>query len=63
MILDLHKRAELINMLILIKEIYPEDAEYYDKICNAVRDGDHLYYEWLLHNFKLIYIKYSVNYI
>ncbi len=51
MILDLHKRAELINMLILIKEIYPEDAEYYDKICNAVRDGDHLYYEWLLHNF------------
>ena len=47
---DKLKRYELINQLLILEKLYPEDADYYSKNRKALENGYELHYSWLTEN-------------
>ncbi|SHK26795.1 hypothetical protein SAMN05216369_1279 [Marinobacter antarcticus] len=45
--MDKLKRYELINQLLILEKLYPEDADYYSKNRKALENGYELHYSWL----------------
>lgn len=48
--MDKLKRYELINQLLILERLYPEDADYYAKNRKALENGYALHYSWLTEN-------------
>ena len=48
--MDKLKRYELINQLLILEKLYPEDADYYSKNRKALEYGFELHYSWLTEN-------------
>jgi len=48
--MDKLKRYELINQLLILEKLYPEDADYYSKNRKALENGYELHYSWLTEN-------------
>ncbi|MFK8069034.1 MAG: YfbU family protein [Gammaproteobacteria bacterium] len=48
--MDKLKRYELINQLLILEKLYPEDANYYTKHRKALENGYELHYSWLTEN-------------
>lgn len=44
------KRYELINQLLILEKLYPEEADYYAKNRKALENGYKLHYSWLTEN-------------
>ena len=48
--MDKLKRYELINQLLILEKLYPEEADYYAKNRKALEYGFALHYSWLTEN-------------
>ncbi|WP_019677381.1 YfbU family protein [Arsukibacterium perlucidum] len=48
--MDKLKRYELINQLLILEKLYPEEADYYAKNRKALENGYELHYSWLTEN-------------
>lgn len=48
--MDKLKRYELINQLLILEKLYPEDADYYSRNRKALENGYELHYSWLTEN-------------
>ncbi|AMN66856.1 YfbU family protein [Psychrobacter sp. P11G5] len=48
--MDKMKRYELINQLLILEKLYPEDTDYYVKNRKALENGYELHYSWLTEN-------------
>jgi uncharacterized protein YfbU (UPF0304 family) len=48
--MDKLKRYELINQLLILEKLYPEEAAYYAKNRKALESGYQLHYSWLTEN-------------
>ncbi|MGB1322848.1 MAG: YfbU family protein [Vibrio gallaecicus] len=48
--MDKLKRFELINQLLILEKLYPDEADYYAKNRKALEYGFELHYSWLTEN-------------
>ena len=48
--MDKIKRYELINQLLILEKLYPDEANYYSKNRKALEYGFELHYSWLTEN-------------
>ena len=48
--MDKLKRYELINQLLILEKLYPEEADYYARNRKALENGYELQYSWLTEN-------------
>jgi uncharacterized protein YfbU (UPF0304 family) len=48
--MDKLKRYELINQLLILERLYPEEADYYARNRKALENGYELHYSWLTEN-------------
>ena len=48
--MDKLKRYELINQLLILEKLYPEEADYYARNRKALENGYELHYSWLTEN-------------
>ena len=48
--MDKLKRYELINQLLILEKLYPEEADYHSKNRKALEYGFELHYSWLTEN-------------
>lgn len=48
--MDKLKRYELINQLLILEKLYPDEANYYSKNRKALEYGFELHYSWLTEN-------------
>jgi uncharacterized protein YfbU (UPF0304 family) len=48
--MDKLKRYELINQLLILEKLYPEEGDYYAKNRKALENGYELHYSWLTEN-------------
>ncbi|MGG5870195.1 YfbU family protein [Pseudomonas peli] len=48
--MDKLKRYELINQLLILEKLYPEEADYYSRNRKALENGYELHYSWLTEN-------------
>jgi len=48
--MDKLKRFELINQLLILEKLYPEESDYYAKNRKALEYGFELHYSWLTEN-------------
>lgn len=48
--MDKLKRYELINQLLILEKLYPEEANYYSRNRKALENGYELHYSWLTEN-------------
>lgn len=48
--MDKLKRYELINQLLILEKLYPEEADYYSQNRKALERGYELHYSWLTEN-------------
>ena len=49
-VMDKLKRFELINQLLILEKLYPEEADHYAKNRKALEYGFELHYSWLTEN-------------